>query len=310
MAGRDLQTTKLSIAGKAIRDGAPLPNMTFPLVILSHGYPGSRIFLSYLGEHLASRGYIVASIDHTDSVLGAIRPFPSTLLNRSSDQLFVLGEMTANFKNVDSGHTAVVGYSMGGYGALATAGAGYSKQAALMKAVPGGYMEEWTAGSTAYQSRLPGNLKAVVAIAPWGEQPPYSSWDAAGLSGIHIPSLFIAGDHDDVADYERGIKPAFDGAVSSNRCLLLYADARHNTGGNPPPPGLTRQQDVDFFDEPVWNKQRLAAINEHFITAFLDLYLKNDETKRAYLNDAAKGFEKRWALGFSLQCKAAANSLP
>ena len=124
MAGRDLQTTKLSIAGKAIRDGAPLPNMTFPLVILSHGYPGSRIFLSYLGEHLASRGYIVASIDHTDSILGAIGRsqsiFQSTLLNRPSDQLFVLGEMMANFTNVDGEHTAVIGYSMGGYGALAT----------------------------------------------------------------------------------------------------------------------------------------------------------------------------------------------
>ena len=179
-----------------------------------------------------------------------------------------------------------------------------------MKGVPGGYMEEWTAGSAAYKSRLPKNLKAIVAIAPWGAQPPYSSWDAAGLSGIHVPALFIAGDHDDVADFERGIKPAFDGAVNSNRCLLVYADARHNTGGNPPPPGLSRPQDIEFFDEPVWNKERLAAINEHFITAFLDLYLKNDETKRTYLNDAAKGFEKRWALGFSLQCKAAANSLP
>jgi predicted dienelactone hydrolase len=307
MAGRDPQTTKLSIAGKAIRDAAPLSGTPFPLVVLSHGYPGSRIFLSYLGEHLASRGYIVASIDHTDSVLGAVRAFPSTLLNRSSDQLFVLSEMVANFKNIDAERAAIVGYSMGGYGALASAGAGYNKQGGAIKMVQGGYLEEWSAGNAAYRTRLPKNLKAVVAIAPWGEQPPNKNWDAEGLAGIHIPSLFIAGDHDDIADFERGIKPAFEGAVNSNRCLLVYENARHNTGGNPPPPGLTRQQDIDFFDEAVWNKEHLAAINQHFITAFLDLYLKGDEAKRAYLDEPSRGFEKRWALGFTLQCKPAAH---
>jgi predicted dienelactone hydrolase len=306
MAGRDPQTTRLQIAGKAIRDAAPLQGAAFPLVILSHGYPGSRIFLSYLGEHLASRGYVVASIDHTDSVLGAIRPFPSTLLNRASDQLFVLEEMASLFKTADPERAAIVGYSMGGYGVLASAGAGYNPQGAAISAVPGGYLKSWSAGSAEYQARLPKNLKAIVAIAPWGNQPPYNSWDAAGLAGIHVPSLFIAGDHDDVADFERGIKPAFDGAVNSNRCLLLYQDARHNTGGNPPPPGLTRPQDIDFFDEPVWNKERLAGINEHFVTAFLDLYLKGDESKRAYLSDAGKGFDKRWALGFGLHCEGAA----
>ena len=34
---------------------------------------------------------VVVAIDHTDSVVGAVRPFPSTLLNRSNDQLFTLG---------------------------------------------------------------------------------------------------------------------------------------------------------------------------------------------------------------------------
>lgn len=300
MAGRDPATTKLSIAGKAIRDGAAVEGMTFPLVILSHGYPGSRIFMSYLGEHLASRGYVVASIDHTDSVLGAVRAFQSTLLNRSSDQLFVLSEMVAKFKNVDGERAAIIGYSMGGYGALTSSGAKYNKDGGAMRMVPGGYLG-------APRPQVPKNLKAVVAIAPWGAQPPNNNWDAEGLAGIQLPSLFIAGDHDDVADYARGIKPAFEGAVNSSRCMLVFENARHNTGGNPPPPGLTKQSDVDFFDEPVWNKERLAAINQHFITAFLDLYLKGDETKRPYLTDAAKGFEKRWVLGFAVQCKTAAH---
>jgi predicted dienelactone hydrolase len=305
---RDPESGSVKIPGRAIRDAAPLQGTAFPLVILSHGYPGSRIFLSYLGEHLASRGYVVASIDHTDSVLGAIRPFPSTLLNRAADQIFVLGEvarMSFLQGTVDAERAAVIGYSMGGYGALATAGAGYNPKGGTMKIVPGGYLREWSEGNPDYLAKLPKNLKAMVAIAPWGAQPPQDSWDEGGLAGIHVPSLFIAGDHDDVADYDHGIKPAFEGAVHSDRCMVVYANARHNTGGNPPPAGITRGQDIAFFEEPVWDKERLCAINQHFVTAFLDLYLKGDESKRAYLNETWKGFEKRWSLGIGITCVGA-----
>jgi predicted dienelactone hydrolase len=78
------------IADKALRDATPVSGARFPLVIVSHGYPGSRYFMTYLTANLASKGYIVAAIDHTDSVFGALKGFESTLLNRSSDQLFTI----------------------------------------------------------------------------------------------------------------------------------------------------------------------------------------------------------------------------
>jgi hypothetical protein len=173
----------------------------------------------------------------------------------------------------------------------------------------------------------------VVAIAPWGAQPPQNAWDREGLAGIHIPSLFIAGDHDDVADFEHGVKPAFEQAVNSERYLLVYENARHNTGGNPPVPGnVLGYREIEGVDEPVWRKERIAAINQHFITAFLDLYLKGIEGRRDYLrvptvrsndgkwevpagphDDSAystgkdahdnlfwKGFQRRWALGLEM----------
>ena len=330
-----------AIFGKALRD-APLVTGKFPLVVVSHGYPGSRFFLSYLTENLASKGYIVASIDHTDSVLGAVKPFPSTLLNRASDQLFTVGaieemsKQSGNFLSgmVDATHVAIVGYSMGGYGALASAGAGYSKKAMAEGIVPGGYLDDWTTGSPKYTAKLRSEVKAVVAIAPWGAQPPFNSWDANGLAGIHIPLLMIAGDQDDVSDFSNGIKPAFEKAVNSERCMLVYENARHNVGGNPPPAeALGSFTTREFFDEPVWRKDRIAAINQHFITAFLDLYLKGDESRRSYLhvipeksNDGTwplaqgesagskfsdgttywKGFQRRWAVGMEMHCLAAA----
>jgi hypothetical protein len=100
--------------------------------------------------------------------------------------------------------------------------------------------------------------------------------------------LFIDGDQDDVSGYAQGVRKAFEGAVNSERRMLVYENARHNVGGNPPPPEAMGSFTARaFFDEPVWRKDRITAINQHFITAFLDLYLKGDETRRAYLDVAA-----------------------
>lgn len=330
----------LSLPGKALRDAPPNAGQTYPLVVVSHGYPGSRYFLSYLCENLASKGYVVAAIDHTDSVFGKERAFASTLLNRANDQLFTVGallDLAATHGHflkgiVDTAHVGIIGYSMGGYGALASAGAGYSSKSMADTVVPGGYLHAWEAGSDAYRAHLRKEVKAVVAISPWGDQPPYSSWDADGLAGIHIPTLFLAGDQDDVSNFAAGIEPAFEEAVHSDRCLLVYQNARHNIGGDALPPDFpTSFQAHEFFDEPVWRKDRIMAINQHFITAFLDLNLKGDESKRSYLhvtptlsNDGKwplppgksagdkvsdgtgywKGFHRRWALGMSMTCKS------
>jgi predicted dienelactone hydrolase len=334
------------IAGKALRDAAPVTGARFPLVIVSHGYPGSRYFMTYLTENLASKGYVVAAIDHTDSVFDGVRGFESTLLNRSADQLFTIDSLDRLERQpdsflhgfVDTASVAIAGYSMGGYGALTSAGAGYSESSALMKFVPGGYLQDWAEDSPKFQTRNRSRIKAVVAIAPWGEQPPYRAWDAQGLGAIRIPTFFIAGDHDDVAGYTNGIKPAFELATHSDRCLLVYENARHNTGANPAPPEAARDFAIlQSFDEPLWRKDRITSINQHFITAFLDLYLKGDQSKASFLHvepahsndgnwpapprqadrgafstgkDAAgnlfwKGFQRRWALGLEMSCLAA-----
>ncbi len=55
----------------------------------------------------------------------------------------------------------------------------------------------------------------IVAGVGFGQMPfSGQAADAPGLAkrGIRIPSLFIAGDHDDVADFSGGIKPAFEGS--------------------------------------------------------------------------------------------------
>ncbi len=58
----------------------PAIGVRFPLVILSHGYPGNRYLLSHFGENLASKGYVVTSIDHTGSTYADQAAFGSTLV--------------------------------------------------------------------------------------------------------------------------------------------------------------------------------------------------------------------------------------
>src|SRR4029077_342493 len=125
-----------TLHGQAVRDAAPLTTEApFPVVIISHGYPGNRYLMSHLGENLASKGYVVASIDHKDSTYDDQKAFASTLYNRPFDQLFVLDEVarlgkagSGSFLSgiVDAGRAALVGYSMGGYGVVNVIGGGYT----------------------------------------------------------------------------------------------------------------------------------------------------------------------------------------
>ncbi len=84
-----------AFGGRARRDAPPLAGRgAFPLVIVSHGYPGSRVLLTYLTENLASKGYVVVALDHTESTHADVAGFASTLLHRPFDILFALAQMS------------------------------------------------------------------------------------------------------------------------------------------------------------------------------------------------------------------------
>ena len=41
---------------------------------------------------------------------------------------------------------------------------------------------------------------------------------------------------------------------------------------------------MDWFEDAVWRKDRLLPLQAHFITAFLDRYVKGETGRDAYLN--------------------------
>jgi predicted dienelactone hydrolase len=314
--------TPFQFIGRAARDAAPASPVAaaqsarYPLVIVSHGYPGSRLQMSYLTENLASKGYVVVAIDHLESTRADKAGFASTLLNRRLDDLFVLNTVAAwakpgsgNFLAgvVDADNTALIGYSMGGYGALNAVGAGVSAAAAAY--VPGGKLAVNQQGDPSYEAARDPRIKAVVAFAPWGGA--HKVWDDAGLASVRTPTLFISGDQDDVAGYQDGVLRLFQGTIHADRYLLTYVGGRHNSAPNPPPAAAAASFD-DFmaYSEPVWDSRRINNINQHFVTAFLGIQLKG-QPLQAYLDlpplaaDGTikpdpglwKGFAKRTALG-------------
>jgi predicted dienelactone hydrolase len=276
--------SKFTLPGIAVRDAKP-DGGRFPLVIVSHGYGNVPVGMSWLTESLASKGYVVAAIRHEDMYLNPAG-FPQAALRRPLDIVFVARELQSSLGNsgeIDPTRTALIGYSMGGYGVLAAAGATLDPAGGLVSRVPGGLLQPFARGGALSTSLVAPAVKAVVAIAPAGGA--FGAFGADGLAGIKSPLLLIAGDHDNTVDYTSGARAYFDQAVYSNRYLLTFLGGGHALGLGPAPPEMqTDLWNQDWFEDPVWRKDRLIGISLHFITAFLDRYVKDDTSRSAYID--------------------------
>jgi predicted dienelactone hydrolase len=293
-----------TLFGKAVRD-AEVKKGVYPLVIISHGYPGNRFLMSHIGENLASKGFVCVSIDHKDSTYDDQKSFGSTLYNRPFDQLFVLNEIDRLSKTgsgsflaglVDTTHTGIIGYSMGGYGVVNVIGGGYSAASAgFNNAPPNKMLTERGAANPEYQKARDPRIKAAIAIAPWGMQGGF--WDAEGLKGIRTPTMFVAGSVDDVAGYEKGTRAIYQAAVNADRYLLTFINANHNAAAPIPAPAETyaytdAQRNAPPFThyaDAVWDTARMNNILDHFATAWFEWQLKGDQDKQSYLNVVPNG---------------------
>ncbi|MDT8429434.1 MAG: dienelactone hydrolase [Pseudomonadales bacterium] len=292
-----------AVLGTASRDAAlAAGNKTYPVVILSHGYTGYRSIMFYLGEHLASHGYIVAGIDHPNStnadidhLAGPGAGFLDTLYYRSRDQQFVLDYVSSNLNEddfplslrADPQQAAIIGYSMGGYGAVATIGGCYAFPDILLAGLAGSDATDVlsklrqslntcaiTAG--AESNRVDPRWQAAVLFAPWGME--QNVFAPASLARIQVPALFVAGTDDDVSGYESGVKALFESLGSASKYLLSYENARHNIAPHPAPvAALADEFDLGHYHESAWDAQQLNRINQHFVLAMLDCHLKKDD---------------------------------
>ncbi|MDF5755151.1 alpha/beta hydrolase [Spongiactinospora sp. TRM90649] len=123
----------------AVKDAEPA-GRKLPLVVLSPGFTKPVSTLTSLAEDLASRGYVVAGIDHTyesyattlsDGRVAECLACDSdtdpgfgtgVVAGRAADVSFVLDQLTAKWEHsnlIDGSRIAMAGQSMGGAGAMA-----------------------------------------------------------------------------------------------------------------------------------------------------------------------------------------------
>lgn len=324
--------------GRAARDATPdRSGGPYPLIVFSHGFRNFAAGFAQTMENLASKGYVVIAIEHRDAEPSATQPmalvFGNTVVTRAADQRFMIAELAARATASDNplaglydpDRIGLMGYSMGGFGALITMGAGFDAQGPLYPQVPGNLLTNEVAGTEALRAGVPAGVKAMVGFAPWGAGDALRVWSPEGLAAVTVPSLLISGDQDDVSGFEGGVRRIFDQMKGSDRHLLVYQGARHNIAGDGTPPQLAHYFPfVERYEEPVWRRDRILAINAHFVTAFLDATLKGKADSAAYLQvptvkaadgkwpDGAEssadywpGFQRRWALGLELHHKSA-----
>jgi hypothetical protein len=182
------------------------------------------------------------------------------------------------------------------------------------------------------------DLKAVVAMSPASVIRGINMFAASGMAAIRAPTLFIVGSQDHTVGYDPGVRTLFADEVNAARYLLTFREAGHSIALVGAPPEMRRSYwDEDWFEDSVWRKDRLMAIEAHFITAFLDRYVKGDMTRTGYIdglvpnaNDGSwpgappgryagyspgapsatlwKGFQPNKASGMSLEFKPAAQT--
>lgn len=287
-----LGPTPAKLPGRAMRDAAPTIEK-FPLIVVSHGQPGTRYQLAYLGEHLASYGFVVANLEHTNSTYqdATDADYVTSLVYRPEDILFAVDELPKVIANTDNTNVGLVGYSYGGYSAVNAAGVPLDGEAfaafcretndeAPCFTLPTfGDLEAARGASIKTDPRI----KAIFVMAPYGEP-----WlGAKSLAKLKVPLFVAGGTKDTAAVYERDVLKYFRRAGSTKKYLLTFAGANHNIYAECP----EAVRGVENCFDPAWDQTQAHALLEHVATAFFETFLQGDQAARAYLEPDLPGVQ-------------------
>jgi predicted dienelactone hydrolase len=294
--------------GRAGRDAPILENTRpFAFLVFSHGQPDNRMQTTYLLEHLASHGFVIAAIDHTGSTNSDVTPlaYPDSLVYRPQDILYV-DELPKRFPNADPNNIGLIGYSYGGYSSLNVAGVGLDSNhtRSYCAGLPAAFfpcaMLPFLPGLEAQRgaSVIKGDprVKAVFVMAPYG-----GLWmSESQLEALRVPLFIGAGSVDDVAVPERDAFMMYAKAGSSAKYLLTLEGANHHPWVVCPPE-VTGKPDEVGCRERVWNRARAHALTQHFATAFFKRYLKSQTEFDLYLTPDLPGVPDKTGFKFEVQ---------
>ena len=314
--------------GHALKDAAvDASKGPYPLVIVSHGFVSYRYAFAYLAEHLASRGFVVMAVDHTGNTLayvadpklasGVAQSFADSFVSRPSDiqrQIdyahVLAGKGGVLDGTIDIARIAVVGHSLGGYTALASAGAQvnlgplrawcsanandktatdsprYFLLCGILVPAEQRLLTENDINAKLGEMWPPFKVSGVSAIVPMS---PADVFAPESFTRVTIPTLLIVGTNDMFGFY-KPTDSAYEKLPSTQKAMIAFENADHFFPAGECPPWFEEHQlGGNCGPEPVWNLDRAHDLTNHFTTAFLLDVLKGDkEAHKALLPDAVQ----------------------
>ena len=185
-----------------------------PLLVFFHGTNGNTRSIAWLSAALATRGYIVVSANHPGST--SLDVSEESVLQtwlQASDGSFLIDELLASSQfgpSIDVERIGSIGFSLGGYSALAIAGArlridelqAFCREApeeATCELFPNALYGPSVKGEPQNRDVADPRIRAAVSLAP-GFVP---ALDRMSLTAIDAPVLVIAGSADEMLPVAR-----------------------------------------------------------------------------------------------------------
>ena len=292
-----------------------------PLIVLSHGFGADRFFLNYLGEHLASHGYTVASVEHPGSNVEALlslpadpniasepsRLLPATeFLDRPRDVSFVLDRLAEISDRPDSRYSnlfntedvTIIGHSLGGYTGLALAGAkldlrslqSFCQNIQPLGVSPADWLQCAAVDLEEQTADLSDNrITRVMAMNPLTGQ----LFGEAGLSAVSVPTLLLTGTADSVTPtLDQQLSPFTQ--LTGEKYLLAVIGGTHLSVGDPTNvnPALT---ELPFMSE--LRGDETANLRELLKGVSLSFVEQTGDRAETYAPFLSAAYAQSWSTG-------------
>lgn len=259
-----------------------------PVVILSHGFGSEAKSFNYLGEHLASYGIAAVSVEHIGSDYNYKLKFleganknaiaPQEFIERPLDVHSVLDELERRNSNnlalkgdLDLNKIGVIGHSLGGYTALALAGAEIDV-ARLRHQCPNKkidlnmslLMQCQAKDLVAQQKLADPRIKGVIAISPIAS----AILGEKSLSKIFIPTAIVSGNKDIIAPVVQEQVYPFTWLSAKDKYLAMMIPGDHFSISELPPKEPKNHTIIEEFVG-----KRMAS-GQSYIKAFAVAFVK------------------------------------
>lgn len=303
------------VAGRAHRDApADAAAGARPLVVLSPGFAMGTTAYAWLAERLAAHGFVVAAPEHREVMGPSLADFGRALVDRPDDVRAVLDHLTVGggllAGAIDLERVAVVGHSLGGFTALAAAGARLDLAAFEARCAvdrDGAAEHAWLcdlvlphAADVAARAGLAavpagtwpgrGDARVDAAVSFAGDA---FLFDRAGLAEVAVPFLAMGGTADAAAPFDWTTALAFEHVSAPRRVRVALEAADHMVfaAGCEAVPFFALLGEGTFCGDPAWASQRAQDMIAHLTVAFLRAELMDDATAARALAPAAVAFE-------------------